>query len=71
MPLPWRPLCCGFGIPQSTRDAFDFLSENKVIDELLAERLKGMVGFRNIAIHDYRKINLEIVQKVIEYQEFI
>ncbi|MCR6545089.1 type VII toxin-antitoxin system HepT family RNase toxin [Dehalobacterium formicoaceticum] len=55
-----------FGIPQSTKDVFDFLYDNKIIDEHLAKSLKSMVGFRNIAVHDYQKMNLEIVQKVIE-----
>lgn len=49
-----------------TKDAFDFLYANKIIDEHLAKRLKSMVGFRNIAVHDYQKMNIEIVQKVIE-----
>jgi len=25
-----------------------------------------MVGFRNIAVHDYQKINLDIVKQIIE-----
>lgn len=28
--------------------------------------LISMVGFRNIAIHDYQTVNLEIVKEVIE-----
>lgn len=55
-----------FGLPQNSRDAFDMLCANGVIDEPLAKRLKAMVGFRNIAIHDYRAVNLAIVQAVIE-----
>jgi uncharacterized protein YutE (UPF0331/DUF86 family) len=27
--------------------------------------MKAMVGFRNIAIHDYRAINLKIIQVII------
>lgn len=32
----------------------------------LCKGLKAMVGFRNIAVHDYQEVNLEIVQKIIE-----
>ncbi len=28
--------------------------------------MKAMVGFRNIAVHDYQEINLVILQKIVE-----
>lgn len=56
-----------WGIPQSSREAFDLLMENGVIDESLSRNLKAMVGFRNIAVHDYRSIQIEIVQAIIEH----
>lgn len=28
--------------------------------------MQGMVGFRNIAVHDYQSLNIEILQKIIE-----
>ena len=42
------------------------MANNGVITNNVAERMKAMVGFRNIAVHDYQKINIIIVQKVIE-----
>lgn len=54
------------GIPQTSREAFDLLNQEKIINKILNERLKAMVGFRNIAVHDYQKINLDIVQQIIE-----
>ncbi|NLT95574.1 MAG: DUF86 domain-containing protein [Clostridia bacterium] len=54
------------GIPQSSREVFDLLNKGNIIDEVLAKRLKAMVGFRNIAVHDYQALNLAIVQKIIE-----
>src|SRR5690606_22874969 len=54
------------GVPQTTRQVFDILNEANIIDERLADRLKAMVGFRNIAVHDYQALNLSIVQKIIE-----
>ncbi|ADQ05940.1 protein of unknown function DUF86 [Caldicellulosiruptor hydrothermalis 108] len=55
-----------FGIPQSCREVFDLLEKNKVVSEELAKKLKAMVGFRNIAVHDYQAINLEILKNIIE-----
>jgi uncharacterized protein YutE (UPF0331/DUF86 family) len=54
------------GIPQNSRNAFDLLCENGVIDPVLSERMKAMVGFRNIAVHDYQNINLNILKQIIE-----
>jgi len=53
------------GLPQSSREAFDLLQQNNIIDQGLSVRLKAMVGFRNIAIHDYQVINLDIIQNII------
>lgn len=54
------------GIPQSSRDAFEVLNKNGIIDKQLEKRLKAMIGFRNIAVHNYQTLNLSIVQEVIE-----
>lgn len=64
------------GIPQNSRDAFEVLNDNGIIDDAMLEKLKKMIGFRNIAVHNYQKLNLDILQKVIEnhledFQEFI
>jgi uncharacterized protein YutE (UPF0331/DUF86 family) len=32
----------------------------------MADKLKAMVGFRNIAVHEYQKLNLKIVEAIIE-----
>ena len=53
------------GIPQETREAFDLLEAAGRIDGSLAARLKKMVGFRNVAVHDYQKLNLDIVRHIL------
>lgn len=55
------------GIPQSSRDAFELLYQAKWIDEKLNTRMKAMVGFRNIAVHDYQKVQVDILHNIIEY----
>jgi uncharacterized protein YutE (UPF0331/DUF86 family) len=54
------------GIPQSSKDAFELLVQNNIINPKMAFKLKAMVGFRNIAVHDYQTLNIEILNKIIE-----
>ena len=54
------------GVPQESRDGFELLGRASIIDKKLAERLKRMVGFRNVAIHDYQRLSLPIVRSIIE-----
>lgn len=56
------------GAPQSARDVFSLLAASGWIDSKLAESLKRMVGYRNIAIHDYRSLELPITIAIIEKQ---
>lgn len=53
------------GLPQESRDAFSMLEEARILDHDLGSNLKAMVGFRNIAVHDYRKLNLEILRGIL------
>ena len=53
------------GVHQETRDAFDMLESAGVLQADLAGRMKKMVGFRNVAIHDYQRLNLDIVRHII------
>ncbi len=53
------------GVPQSARDVFALLARGGWIDEALADSLKRMVGFRNIAVHDYQKLQLPITVSII------
>jgi uncharacterized protein YutE (UPF0331/DUF86 family) len=54
------------GIPQNSRDAFEVLNNNGIIDLKLMKKLKAMIGFRNIAVHNYQTVSLNIVQEIIE-----
>jgi uncharacterized protein YutE (UPF0331/DUF86 family) len=53
------------GVPQETRDAFRFLQEAAILPPDLSQRLMRMVGFRNVAIHDYRRLDLDIVKSIV------
>ena len=53
------------GVPQSSRDVFELLARAGWLDPTLAAGLKRMVGFRNIAVHDYQALQLPITVAVI------
>lgn len=53
------------GIPSTTRESFLILGREKLIDQTLARRLAKMVGFRNLAVHQYQELELDIVETVI------
>ena len=54
------------GIPQSSRESFSLLKNAKILHEELSNRLEAMVAFRNIAVHDYTSLNLDIVRTIVE-----
>ncbi len=65
----------GLGLASSIKDNFRFLKEAGIIDENLMKRMQAMVGFRNIAVHDYQTLNLDIIRSIltgnlIELEEF-
>jgi len=54
------------GVPEESRAAFELLEDSGIISVDLSQNLKKMVGFRNIAIHDYQKIDTEILKSILE-----
>ena len=55
------------GIPQSSRDIFTLLAQNNEISTELAEKMKRMVGFRNVAVHDYQALLLPILTNIVNH----
>lgn len=53
------------GVPTESAESFFLLARAGVIPLGLAEKLKGMVGFRNVAVHEYQKLDLDIVEKIL------
>ncbi|HEX5277513.1 MAG TPA: DUF86 domain-containing protein [Fluviicoccus sp.] len=53
------------GVPQSARDVFALLATGGWIQAALADALKRMVGFRNIAVHDYQALQMPITVSII------
>ena len=56
------------GAPQESRDAFALLQTAGILPADLATHMQRMVGFRNIAVHEYARPNLEVVHSIITKQ---
>lgn len=55
----------GLGVPNSVKENFIKLEESKIIQPELSKKLQAMVGFRNIAIHEYEKIDKAILKSIL------
>ncbi len=52
-------------VPSTMGESFLILKKTNIISEDLAEKLKKAIGFRNISVHEYKKIDWEIVFSII------
>jgi uncharacterized protein YutE (UPF0331/DUF86 family) len=56
----------GLGLPATMKEHFLMLQRAGIISEFLANKMNSMVGFRNIAIHDYESIDPEILKSILK-----
>jgi uncharacterized protein YutE (UPF0331/DUF86 family) len=54
-----------YGLPADLADVFNLLERQGVIDSTLAMRLRKMVGFRNIAVHQYEALDSKIIDAIV------
>ena len=57
----------GYGLPDTLAATFTLLEKNGIVDSDLADRLRRMTGFRNIAVHDYQTVDPRIVSAIIDH----
>lgn len=53
------------GIPTESREAFVLPVRAGLLDASLGAHLEAMVGFRNIAVHNYRELDMTIVTGIL------
>jgi len=56
------------GLPQESKDCFTLLRQAGMIDVEQMKTLQSMIGFRNILVHEYQRIDLHILVNVIEHR---
>lgn len=52
-------------VPDTGAEAFEILAEAQVLPAELGRSLATMVGFRNILVHDYAKLDPAVVLRVL------
>ena len=55
----------GLGISDTVRGNFVLLKNAKIITQSLSRKMQSMVGFRNIAIHDYQTLDVDILKSIL------
>ena len=55
----------GLSVPTEYRESFEIISKEGMIDKELCESMKKMVGFRNIAVHEYSKLDKNILKSIL------
>ena len=55
------------GLPRDSRESFSLLEQAGLIDTEMMKKLQGMVGFLNILVHEYQKMDMNIMVEVIEH----
>lgn len=53
------------GLPRESRENFVMIQQSEGLDPNLSKGLQKMVGFRNIAIHDYQRMDIDILKSVV------
>jgi uncharacterized protein YutE (UPF0331/DUF86 family) len=56
----------GYRKPEAYSEILKILAEEDVISEKLFRELEGMASFRNVLVHDYLKLDLDMVYQVIK-----
>lgn len=51
-------------IPKTLREYFSLLFDEGILSESLSANMCNMVGFRNIAVHEYEEISVEILKSI-------
>jgi len=59
----------GLGLPRDSREAFTLLETAALVDPETARRMRAIVGFRNVAVHHYRPLDIGIVRDIIEHRQ--
>ncbi len=53
------------GWPRTSGESFDLLARAGIIPASMAENMKAMVGLRNVVVHQYQELDLDIIKAVI------
>ncbi len=53
------------GWPQTSAESFDLLQRAGIVTVDMADKMKAMVGLRNVVVHQYQDLDLDIIASVV------
>ena len=53
-------------MPKNIRDSFKILAEHQIISADIEKNLYKMIGFRNILVHEYQQLDLNVMANIIK-----
>ena len=56
----------GLGLSDTVRGNFELLEKAKIVKKNLSRKMQAMVGFRNIAIHDYQSLDVDVLKSILK-----
>lgn len=56
----------GLGLPDDLAENFKLLQKAGVIDAVLMKKMISMVGFRNIAVHEYSEVDADVLKSILK-----
>lgn len=63
------------GNPQTYSECIELLEKSKYIDESLSFKILGMIGLRNILVHEYLSVQpeklYELLNNIEDFKEFV
>jgi len=54
------------GLPQESKQAFALLEEAGILEHDISKRMQDMVGFRNVVVHEYQKLDRGILRAILD-----
>lgn len=56
----------GLGLASTLKENFILLQKRGIIDENISKKMQAMTGFRNIAVHNYKEIDIEVLKSILK-----
>ena len=53
------------GMPQTSADTFRILQRSNILSQKTAQSMIAMTGFRNIAIHEYQAMSMDVLRLIV------
>jgi uncharacterized protein YutE (UPF0331/DUF86 family) len=62
----WLCAYRNLSIPRTSREVFTILENSGILPQLLAINMRKMIGFRNIAVHEYQQLDPAVVKSIVD-----